>query len=121
MVETPKRETLTRERVLEGAVALADEIGIEALTIRKLAAALGTKPMTIYYHVPSKEEIIDGMVEIVFAYPGVGGLLAQSILHSDFYVLNAVVFCIIFGIAFGTLVLDLVYPLLDPRITYERA
>ncbi len=62
-----QRPTLTRERVLEGAVALADDIGIDALTIRKLAEALGTKPMTIYYHVPSKEEIIDGMVETVFS------------------------------------------------------
>ena len=61
------RQTLTRERVLEGAVTLADEIGIEALTIRRLAEALGTKPMTIYYHVPSKDEIVDGMVEIVFS------------------------------------------------------
>lgn len=66
MAEKP-RQTLTRERVLEGAVALADQIGIEALTIRRLAEALGTKPMTIYYHVPSKDEIVDGMVEIVFS------------------------------------------------------
>jgi AcrR family transcriptional regulator len=67
VTEDTRRETLTRERVLLGAVTLADEIGIEALTIRKLAVALGVKPMTIYYHVPSKEEIIDGMVEIVFS------------------------------------------------------
>lgn len=66
MTPDGRRETLTRERVLEGAVALADEIGIEALTIRRLAAALGVKPMTIYHHVPSKDEIVDGMVEIVF-------------------------------------------------------
>lgn len=62
-----RRQTLTRERVVQGAVELADEIGIEALTIRKLAEALGTKPMTIYHHVPSKDEIVDGMVEIVFS------------------------------------------------------
>ena len=61
------RPSLSRDRVLEGAVALADDIGIEALTIRKLANALGTKPMTIYYYVSSKEEIVDGMVERVFA------------------------------------------------------
>ena len=67
MTEDTRRPTLTRERVLGGALALTDEIGIEAFTIRKLAAALGTKPMTIYYHVPSKEQIIDGMVELVFA------------------------------------------------------
>ena len=59
--------SLTRQRVLEGAMALADEIGIDAFTIRKLATALDTKPMTIYHHVPSKEKILDGMVDIVFS------------------------------------------------------
>lgn len=66
MTET-HRPTLTRERVLAGAVALADQIGMEGFTIRRLAEALGVKPMTIYHHVPSKEEIIDGMVDIVFS------------------------------------------------------
>jgi AcrR family transcriptional regulator len=65
--DTAPRPTLTRQRVLEGAVNLADEIGIEALTIRKLADSLGTRPMTIYHYVPSKDEIVDGMVEMVFA------------------------------------------------------
>lgn len=64
---TNTRPSLSRDHVLEGAVALADEIGIEALTIRKLATALGTKPMTIYHYVSSKEEIVDGMVERVFS------------------------------------------------------
>jgi AcrR family transcriptional regulator len=62
MTTTP----LTRDRVLAGAVELADQIGIAAFTMRKLAAALNVKPMTIYYHVPNKEQIIDGMVDIVF-------------------------------------------------------
>ncbi len=61
------RPSLNRDHVLEGAVALADEIGIEALTIRKLATALGTKPMTIYHYVSSKEEIVNGMVERVYS------------------------------------------------------
>mgnify|MGYP001821158625 FL=1 len=61
------RKPLTRERVLEGAVTLADEIGVEALTMRKLADALDVKPMTIYHHVPGKEQIIDGMVDVVFS------------------------------------------------------
>ncbi|MGI9643371.1 MAG: TetR/AcrR family transcriptional regulator [Acidimicrobiia bacterium] len=61
------RTSLSRDHVLEGAVVLADEIGIEAFTIRKLATALGTKPMTIYHYVSSKEEIIDGMIERVFS------------------------------------------------------
>jgi AcrR family transcriptional regulator len=57
---------LSRERVLEGAVGLADEVGIDAFTIRKLAAHLGVKPMTIYHYVPNKEAIVDGMVDLVF-------------------------------------------------------
>ncbi len=58
---------LTADRVLDGAVALADQIGIDSFTIRKLAAALDTKPMTIYHHVASKDAILDGMVDRVFA------------------------------------------------------
>lgn len=63
---TARRPRLTAERVLDGAMTLADEIGIEAFTIRKLAAALDTKPMTIYHHIPNKEAIVDGMVDRVF-------------------------------------------------------
>jgi AcrR family transcriptional regulator len=58
---------LTEERVLDGALALADRIGLEALTIRRLATELGVKPMTIYHYVPSKDAIVGGMVERVFA------------------------------------------------------
>jgi AcrR family transcriptional regulator len=60
------RPVLTRDRVIAGAVALADRIGVDALTIRKLAVELDVKPMTIYHHVPNKEAIIDGMVDLVF-------------------------------------------------------
>ncbi len=62
-----KRPRLTPERVLTGALTLADEIGIDDLTIRRLADALDVKPMTIYHHVANKEAIIDGMVDLVFA------------------------------------------------------
>lgn len=61
-----QRSRLTREQVLEGAVALADEIGLDAFTMRRLAEALDTAPMTIYHHVPSKDAILSGMVDIVF-------------------------------------------------------
>lgn len=61
------KQALSRERVLAAALDLADEIGIEASTIRKLAAALDVGPMSIYHHVPSKEAIVDGMVDLVFA------------------------------------------------------
>lgn len=62
-----ERTGLSRDRVLQAAVALADEIGIEALTIRKLATHLEVGPMTLYHYVSSKDAIVDGMVEIVFS------------------------------------------------------
>ena len=58
---------LSRDRVLEGALDLADEIGVTSLTMRRLAQELGVKPMTIYHYVPSKDEILDGIVDLVFA------------------------------------------------------
>lgn len=65
--DTDVRTPLTAERVLEGAVALADRIGMQPFTIRKLAEELGVKPMTIYHHVDGKDAILDGMVDTVFA------------------------------------------------------
>ncbi len=61
------RAPLTRERVLTGAVEVADRIGVEPLTIRKLADHLDTKPMSLYHHVANKEAILDGMVDLVFS------------------------------------------------------
>jgi len=52
--------------VLETAVALADRHGIESLSMRKLADELRVAAMSLYYHVPNKDELIDGMVDIVF-------------------------------------------------------
>jgi AcrR family transcriptional regulator len=60
------RAPLTRDRALQVAVALADAGGIESLSMRKLARELGVKAMSLYYHVKSKEDILDGMVDIVF-------------------------------------------------------
>jgi AcrR family transcriptional regulator len=62
-----QRAPLTRERVLRGAVAIADAGGIAALTIRALADKLGVKPMSVYYHVANKDEILDGIVDLVFS------------------------------------------------------
>jgi peptide/nickel transport system permease protein len=60
------------------------------------------------------------LVEVIFQYPGVGTLLFQAIRSSDFYVMQGVVFMIIVSIGLATVVLDLIYPLLDPRISYAR-
>ena len=61
-----RRTRLSRERVLRGALAVADAGGLGSLTIRTLATELGVKPMSVYYHVASKDEILDGLVDIVF-------------------------------------------------------
>jgi len=61
------RPPLSRERVLETAVALADRHGIEWLSMRKLADELGVAAMSLYYYVPNKDRLIDGMVDLVFA------------------------------------------------------
>jgi AcrR family transcriptional regulator len=61
------RPALTRQRVLECALAVADAGGIGSLTIRSLAAELGVKPMSVYHHVANKEAILDGIVDLVFA------------------------------------------------------
>jgi peptide/nickel transport system permease protein len=60
------------------------------------------------------------LVEVIFQYPGVGSLLYQSIRASDFYMIQGVVFMIIAAIGLATLMLDLIYPTLDPRISYAR-
>ena len=61
------RTTMSRERVLRAAVQLADEAGIESLSMRKLAKELGVEAMTLYYYVANKDEILDGMVDLVAA------------------------------------------------------
>jgi AcrR family transcriptional regulator len=61
------RPRLSKERVLQAALALAARDGIESLTMRKLADELGVGAMSLYYHVPNKEQLLDGMVDIVFS------------------------------------------------------
>ena len=60
-------DRLSRERMLQAAVALADRHGIDALTMRRLAEELGAGAMSLYYHVPNKEALLDGMVDLVFS------------------------------------------------------
>ena len=61
------RARLNRDRVLRAAVALADEGGTEALTMRKLGQALGVEAMSLYNHVANKDDVLDGLVDIVFS------------------------------------------------------
>ena len=61
------RVPLTRERVLRAGLALADEHGLEGLSMRKLAQALGVEAMSLYNHVANKDDLVDGMIELVAA------------------------------------------------------
>ena len=70
------RPPLNRDRVLRSALEVADAGGIASLTIRSLAGRLGVKPMSVYHYVANKDEILDGIVDLVFdeiALPVVGG------------------------------------------------
>lgn len=60
------------------------------------------------------------LVEYLFGYPGMGALLYQAISNADFTVIQGVVFILIVTTVTAVLIIDLVYPLLDPRISYER-
>ena len=65
------RSRLTRDQVLRAAIASADAGGLEALTMRTLAEMLGVAPMALYRHVANKDDLIDGMVDVVFSEIGV--------------------------------------------------
>ncbi len=75
---TPRRDrrpSLSRAKVLQGALRLADEEGLETLTMRRLGQALGVEAMTLYYHVGSKEEMLDALIDMLtdefsYAPPG---------------------------------------------------
>ncbi len=63
---TNPRTRLTRERVLHAAVALADAGGIASVTMRRLGEELGVEAMSLYNHVANKDELLDGMIDVVF-------------------------------------------------------
>ena len=70
------RAPLNKERVLDATITLADEIGIESLSMRKLGQALGVEAMSLYKHVKNKDDILDGIVDIVASeiyVPPIGG------------------------------------------------
>jgi peptide/nickel transport system permease protein len=68
-------------------------------------------------------QILSGavLVEVIFGYPGIGALLFQAIEENDFFLIQGIVFTVIVALGFATFLLDVLYPLLDPRISYRRA
>src|SRR5256714_8833120 len=63
--EPAPRTPLSRERVLRAAVKVADDGGIDGLTMRRLAEELGAEAMSLYYHVANKEAVLDGIVDVI--------------------------------------------------------
>ncbi len=60
------------------------------------------------------------LVEVIFSYPGIGSVLYNAIRQFDYFLIQGIVFTIVLGVTLATLILDLIYPLLDPRISYQR-
>lgn len=60
------RQPLSRDRVLFAALALADEGGVDALTMQRIGRRLGVEAMSLYRHVRNKDDILDGIVDLVF-------------------------------------------------------
>ena len=58
---------LTKERVIQAAVELADREGLDSMTMRRLADELGAGAMSLYHYVPNKEQLVDEMIDVVFS------------------------------------------------------
>jgi AcrR family transcriptional regulator len=58
---------MTRDGVVAAAVELADDVGLDGLTMRELASRVGLKPVSLYHHVDDKDDLLDGMIDAVFA------------------------------------------------------
>jgi peptide/nickel transport system permease protein len=61
------------------------------------------------------------IVEVIFGYPGVGTVLYNAIRQSDYFLIQGIVLGVIISLGIATFALDLIYPILDPRITYRKA
>jgi peptide/nickel transport system permease protein len=112
-------------------------ITIDGQDYMVLAEAKGLRPSRIFLRYGIRNGILPQMtalaltlgsiaagsviVEYIFTYPGMGYLLYQGIVNSDFNLIQGIVFYLVLGVAFAVLVIDLLYPLIDPRITYQRS
>ena len=85
--DASKRVPLTRERIVEAALALVDEHGVEGFNMRRLGQRLGVDPMAIYHHLPNKDAVLDGVVEHLWggvALPSTDVPDWQACLHLTF-------------------------------------
>ncbi|PRX59120.1 TetR family transcriptional regulator [Nonomuraea fuscirosea] len=69
---TDKRPGLTKRVLIDTALRLLDEVGLEGLTVRRLAAELGVRSPALYWHIRTKQELLDGMADAICRAPGMG-------------------------------------------------
>ncbi|MFI9595986.1 TetR/AcrR family transcriptional regulator C-terminal domain-containing protein [Nonomuraea sp. NPDC052265] len=67
-----KRPGLTKHMLIDTALRLLDEVGLEGLTVRRLAAELGVQSPALYWHIRTKQELLDGMADAICRAPGMG-------------------------------------------------
>ena len=110
-------------------------ITVEGEDYMHLARAKGLRPFYILYHYMIRNAILPQitglalslgtmvggqvLVEIIFSYPGMGTLIYTAVRNQDFPVIQGATFIIIVGTATAVLLIDLLYPLIDPRISHQ--
>jgi peptide/nickel transport system permease protein len=106
----------------EDYVTYADAKGLKNSTIfRRYAIRNALLPQTTALALALGQMIAGTIiVEVIFSYPGIGKQLFSAIRGSDYFLVQGIVFMVILAIGLATLILDLIYPLLDPRINYSR-
>lgn len=107
----------------EDYVVFADAMGLRSRTIFGQYAIRNALLPQVTALALALGQIVSGavLVEVIFGYPGIGTMLYQAIRGSDYYLVQGIVFIVIVAIGFATFILDIIYPLLDPRITYRKA
>jgi peptide/nickel transport system permease protein len=107
----------------EDFITFADAKGLKGSTIFMRYAIRNTMLPQVTALALALGHVVSGavLVEVVFGYPGIGTVLFTAIRQSDWFLIQGMVFALIVTLGLATLILDLIYPLLDPRITYRRA
>jgi peptide/nickel transport system permease protein len=106
----------------EDYVIFADAMGLRDRTIFARYAIRNALLPQVTALALALGQIVSGtvLVEVIFGYPGIGTVLYQAIRGSDYYLVQGIVFVVIVSIGLATFILDIIYPLLDPRITYRK-
>ena len=114
--------SLTVMTLGEDYMLMAESLGLRDRTLLlRYAVRNAILPQTAGLAITMGQVVSGAMlVEAIFGYPGIGGILYSAIRQMDYFLVQGIVLFIVFAIALVTLVLDLAMPLLDPRVSYRR-